>query len=191
MNEQKASLSKLCTKIVFFTFSFPSNKSFHAFFENLLFSATPQGKSSFGIIRHQVKDFIEAGMDQFVIALKREKAPRGHFVNVTHVLDSLFKDVLKGETIIEYPIFYIWLKEDQVPKEVMSLEEKKMLIVPVVKEEDKEAEDVVAEMDTVQDNDVSVKEEEKEDPSEEEEEEEVTEDNNQDNNNASHDDKAK
>jgi hypothetical protein len=112
----------------------------------LLFSATPQGKSSYGIIRHQLKDFINVGMDQFVIALKKEKAPRGHFVNVTDVLDSLFKDVLKGETIIEYPIFYIWLKSDDVPKEVISLEEKKMLIMAV-----KEEEETAVEEGTVED----------------------------------------
>jgi uncharacterized protein YueI len=106
-------------------YSFPSNKPFYAFFENLLLSATPQGKGEYGIIRHQVKDFIEAGIDQFTIALKKEKAPRGHFVNVTNELDALFRDVLKGEVVIEYPIFYIWLKNEEQPTDVLVLEEKK------------------------------------------------------------------
>jgi hypothetical protein len=105
--------------------SFPSNKPFYAFFENLLLSENPQGKGEYGIIRHQVKDFITAGIDQFSIALKKEKAPRGHFVNVTNELDALFRDVLRGEVIIEYPIFYIWLKNEEQPSDVLVLEEKK------------------------------------------------------------------
>lgn len=115
--------------------SFPSGKPFHAFFENLLFSETPVGKGSYGIIRHQVKDFVEAGIAQFNVALKKEKAPRGHFVNVTSALDSTFKQVLKGENIIEYPIFYIWLKSDDMPKEILVLEDKKMLIAEIKSED--------------------------------------------------------
>ncbi|KAI9334803.1 hypothetical protein BD770DRAFT_332690, partial [Pilaira anomala] len=118
---------------------FPSGKVFHALFENMLFSETPFGKGSYGIIRHQVKDFVEAGIDQFMVALKKEKAPRGHFVNVTNVLNLDFKDILKGETIIEYPIFYIWLKSDAMPKEIITLEEKKQLIAVIAEtEENKE-----------------------------------------------------
>lgn len=114
-------------------YSFPSNKPFHAFFENLLLSENPQGKGEYGLIRHQVKEFVEAGIDQFNIALKKEKAPRGHFVNVTNELDALFRDVLKDEVIIEYPIFYIWLKSEEQPADVLVLEEKKTkpLITPV------------------------------------------------------------
>lgn len=103
----------------------------------MLFADNPIGKSSYAITRHQLKDFICAGMDQFVIALKKEKAPRGHFVNVTDMLEQPFKDVLKSETIIEYPIFYIWLKSDGLPKEVITLEDKKQLIA-VVKEDNKQ-----------------------------------------------------
>lgn len=105
----------------------------------MLFSETPFGKGSYGIIRHQVKDFVEAGIEEFMVALKKEKAPRGHFVNVTNVLNLNFKDVLKGETIIEYPIFYIWLKSDAMPKEITTLEEKKQLIAVIAEtEENKE-----------------------------------------------------
>lgn len=97
----------------------------------MLFSETPIGKGSYGITRHQIKDFIDAGMDQFIVALKKEKAPRGHFINVTHVLDLCFRDVLKNETVIEYPIFYIWLKSDGMPKDVITLEDKKQMIAEV------------------------------------------------------------
>ncbi|KAI9478350.1 MAG: hypothetical protein EXX96DRAFT_484705 [Benjaminiella poitrasii] len=125
---------------------FPNNKPFYAFFENLLLSENPFGKSSYGIIRHQLKEFVDAGIDQFMIALKKEKAPRGHFVNVTEMLHSTFKDVLKGEQIIEYPIFYIWLKNEERPSDILALEDKKLLITEIqstnqlvteVKEEEK------------------------------------------------------
>ncbi|CAO3635916.1 unnamed protein product [Mucor hiemalis] len=111
--------------------SFPSIKPFTSFFDNLLFAESPQGKGSYGIIRHQVKDFVEAGIDQFMIALKKEKAPRGHFVNMTHVKDLQFIDILKGETIIEYPVFYVWLKTDETPKDIIVLEDKKQLIATI------------------------------------------------------------
>lgn len=96
-----------------------------------MFAESPQGKGSYGIIRHQVKDFVEAGIDQFMIALKKEKAPRGHFVNMTHVKDLQFIDILKGETIIEYPVFYVWLKTDETPKDIIVLEDKKQLIATI------------------------------------------------------------
>ncbi|KAI7869631.1 uncharacterized protein EV154DRAFT_431945, partial [Mucor mucedo] len=143
---------------------FPSGKPFEAFFQNLLFAEKPIGKSNFGITRHQLKDFISAGMEQFVVALKKEKAPRGHFVHVTDMLHQPFKDVLKSETIIEYPIFYIWLKSDGLPKEVVTLEEKKQWIAvvkdePVVVKEEEEASATILpvkeEVDVKQEQDVS------------------------------------
>ncbi|KAG2204121.1 hypothetical protein INT47_011604 [Mucor saturninus] len=149
----------------FLEHSFPSGKPFEAFFQNLLFAEKPIGKSNFGITRHQLKDFISAGMEQFVVALKKEKAPRGHFVHVTDMLHQPFKDVLKSETIIEYPIFYIWLKSDGLPKEVVTLEEKKQWIAVVkdepvvVKEEEEEASATILpvkeEVDVKQEQDVS------------------------------------
>ncbi|KAI8070605.1 uncharacterized protein B0P05DRAFT_550358 [Gilbertella persicaria] len=112
--------------------SFPSNKPFYAFFENLLLCNNPQGKGAYATIRHQLRNFIVAGIDQFVIALKKEKAPRGHFVDMTTVLHALFRDVLKDEQVIEFPIFYIWLKQDPQPSEVLVLEQKKQpLIMPL------------------------------------------------------------
>ncbi|KAI8988559.1 hypothetical protein BDF20DRAFT_815223, partial [Mycotypha africana] len=111
---------------------FPSNKPLYAFFENLLYAESPQGKSDYHIIRHQVNDFVQAGLDQFKVALKKEKAPRGYFIDVSNVMDALFRDVLKDEVIIEFPIFYIWLKSDEQPSDISVLEEKKQpLIVPL------------------------------------------------------------
>lgn len=111
--------------------SFPSIKPFTAFFDNLLFAESPQGKGSYGIIRHQVKDFVDAGLNHFMVALKKEKAPRGHFVNMSQVMDLQFIDILKGETIIEYPVFYVWLKTDETPKDILVLEDKKQLITTI------------------------------------------------------------
>lgn len=123
----------------------------------MLFSDTPVGKGSYGVTRHQLRHFIEAGLEQFVVALKKEKAPRGHFINVTNALDHCFKDVLKNETIIEYPIFYIWLEADGLPKDVTTLEEKKLLIAPVVKLE--AAAEITAQEDIVSVKEPTVKEE--------------------------------
>ncbi|KAI7906020.1 uncharacterized protein BX663DRAFT_428499 [Cokeromyces recurvatus] len=119
---------------------FPNNKPFYAFFENLLLSEKPFGKSAYGIIRHQLREFVDAGIEQFMIALKKEKAPRGHFVNVTDMLHLTFKDVLKGEQIIEYPIFYIWLKQEEQPSDILVLEDKKVLITEIQPKEEEQKE---------------------------------------------------
>ncbi|KAI8637560.1 hypothetical protein BD408DRAFT_353510 [Parasitella parasitica] len=110
---------------------FPQIKPFAAFFENLLLVENPQGKGAYSTIRHQVKLFVDAGIGQFNIALKKEKSPRGHFVDVSHHIDLLFKDVLKGEQIIEYPIFYVWLKSQERPSEILVLEKKRQLITTI------------------------------------------------------------
>ncbi|CEI92129.1 hypothetical protein RMCBS344292_06400 [Rhizopus microsporus] len=78
---------------------FPGNRPFHDFFHNMLFSETPRGKDSFSIMRHELKYFIDAGLEQFRVALKKEKAPRGEFVDVTGILDMSFLDTLRGETV--------------------------------------------------------------------------------------------
>lgn len=123
---------------------FPQIKPFSAFFENLLLAENPQGKGAYSTIRHQVRLFIDSGIDQFNIALKKEKSPRGHFVNVTHQINNIFLDVLKGEQIIEYPIFYVWLKSQEQPSEILVLEDKKQpLITTLHSEQEKTEEDVV------------------------------------------------
>lgn len=107
-----------------------------------MLAENPQGKGAYSTIRHQVKLFIDAGIDQFNIALKKEKSPRGHFVNVTHHIDQLFKDVLKGEHIIEYPIFYVWLKSQEQPPEILFLEDKKQPLITTINSEQGKADDV-------------------------------------------------
>ncbi|KAL0141029.1 hypothetical protein V8B55DRAFT_1512412 [Mucor lusitanicus] len=134
-------------KQIFWSIEIPSIKPFSAFFENLLLAENPQGKGAYSTIRHQVKLFIDAGIDQFNIALKKEKSPRGHFVNVTHQINDIFKDVLKGEQIIEYPIFYVWLKSQEQPSEILTEEEDAVEHKPVEEETVvvDEAEDIVTE----------------------------------------------
>lgn len=122
-------------------YRFPQIKPFSAFFENLLLAENPQGKGAYSTIRHQVKLFIDAGIDQFNIALKKEKSPRGHFVNVTHQINDIFKDVLKGEQIIEYPIFYVWLKSQEQPSEILVLEDKKQPLITALHSEQEKTEE--------------------------------------------------
>ncbi|KAI8883766.1 hypothetical protein K501DRAFT_249096 [Backusella circina FSU 941] len=90
----------------FLEHSFPGGKPFSAFFDNLLYVEKPLGKSDFAIIRHQLKVFAAAGLDQFVVALKREKSKEFVLCN----LDSSLNEILKGEEVIEYPTVHIWLK---------------------------------------------------------------------------------
>ncbi|EPB84688.1 hypothetical protein HMPREF1544_08561 [Mucor circinelloides 1006PhL] len=130
--------------------SFPQIKPFSAFFENLLLAENPQGRGAYSTIRHQVKLFIDAGIDQFNIALKKEKSPRGHFVNVTHQINHIFKDVLKGEQIIEYPIFYVWLKSQEQPSDILVLKDKKQPLITTLHSEHEKAEEDVVEHKSVE-----------------------------------------
>ncbi|KAG1110096.1 hypothetical protein G6F42_015442 [Rhizopus arrhizus] len=130
--------------------SFPQIKPFSAFFENLLLAENPQGRGAYSTIRHQVKLFIDAGIDQFNIALKKEKSPRGHFVNVTHQINHIFKAVLKGEQIIEYPIFYVWLKSQEQPSDILVLEDKKQPLITTLHSEHEKAEEDVVEHKSVE-----------------------------------------
>lgn len=130
MGKERGSL--LRTLLTFgYMHRFPGNRPFHDFFHNMLFSETPRGKDSFSIMRHELKYFIDAGLEQFRVALKKEKAPRGEFVDVTGILDMSFLDTLRGETVVEYPTFYVWLKDEPQPSEILSLEEKRVLIRPL------------------------------------------------------------
>lgn len=110
---------------------FPGNRTCNDFFQNILFFDTPRGKDSYSIIRHQLKYFIDAGLHQFKVALKKEKAPKGHFVDITDVMDMSFLDILRGEVIVEYPTLHIWLKSDPQPTDILLLEEKRMLVRPI------------------------------------------------------------
>lgn len=110
---------------------FPGNRTCNDFFQNILFFDTPRGKDSYSIIRHQLKYFIDAGLHQFKVALKKEKAPKGHFVDITDVMDMSFLDILRGEVIVEYPTLHIWLKSDPQPTDILLLEEKRVLVRPL------------------------------------------------------------
>ncbi|KAG1135835.1 hypothetical protein G6F37_009863 [Rhizopus arrhizus] len=79
----------------------------------------------------QLKYFIDAGLHQFKVALKKEKAPKGHFVDITDVMDMSFLDILRGEVIVEYPTLHIWLKSDPQPTDILLLEEKRVLVRPI------------------------------------------------------------
>ncbi|KAI9311696.1 hypothetical protein BX666DRAFT_1994556 [Dichotomocladium elegans] len=90
--------------------SFPSSRPLRSFFDNLLISEHPQGKGSFSTYRYQVRDFVEAGIDQFVVGLKKPHGPKNTYVDLTPHLNRFFKDILRGERIIEFPTLYIWLQ---------------------------------------------------------------------------------
>ncbi|KAJ8664079.1 hypothetical protein O0I10_000357 [Lichtheimia ornata] len=92
--------------------SFPSAKPLRGFFDNLLFTETPQGKGAYSVIRYQAKDFVNAGIERFIVALKKPEGPKDTFIDLTPHLDRTWKDLLRGERIIEFPTLYIWLQGD-------------------------------------------------------------------------------
>ncbi|KAI7859208.1 hypothetical protein BDC45DRAFT_497136 [Circinella umbellata] len=91
-------------------YSIPQAKTIRGMFENMLFVENPQGKVDYNTIRYQARDFKDAGMDQLVIGLKKEGAPKNTFVNLTSHLDRTIRDILRGEKVIEFPTLYIWLQ---------------------------------------------------------------------------------
>lgn len=91
---------------------FPSAKPLRGFFDNLLFTETPQGKGAYSVIRYQAKDFVNAGIERFIVALKKPEGPKDTFIDLTPHLDRTWKDLLRGERIIEFPTLYIWLQGD-------------------------------------------------------------------------------
>lgn len=102
---------------------FPSTKPLRGFFDNLLFTETPQGKGSYSVIRYQARDFINAGIEQFIVALKKPEGPKDTFIDLTPHLDRTWKELLRGERIIEFPTLYIWLQGHMEDNDI-KLEEK-------------------------------------------------------------------
>ncbi|KAG1046953.1 hypothetical protein G6F43_010578 [Rhizopus delemar] len=127
-------------------FSLPIGMTRHQQNQKLMYSCVDQGRSIgqlnqsiIAITRNintwnmdfQLKYFIDAGLHQFKVALKKEKAPKGHFVDITDVMDMSFLDILRGEVIVEYPTLHIWLKSDPQPTDILLLEEKRVLVRPL------------------------------------------------------------
>ncbi|KAG1451723.1 hypothetical protein G6F46_009599 [Rhizopus delemar] len=127
-------------------FSLPIGMTRHQQNQKLMYSYVDQGRSIgqlnqsiIAITRNintwnmdfQLKYFIDAGLHQFKVALKKEKAPKGHFVDITDVMDMSFLDILRGEVIVEYPTLHIWLKSDPQPTDILLLEEKRVLVRPL------------------------------------------------------------
>ncbi|OAD69344.1 hypothetical protein PHYBLDRAFT_172596 [Phycomyces blakesleeanus NRRL 1555(-)] len=104
--------------------SIPSGMPLRSFFENMLFSERPIGKTPYSLFRHQVQDFVDAGMGRYVIGLKKEGLPKKSFVNITSYLDKPINESLRGERIIEFPTLYIWLEGNVEPEiELLDKEE--------------------------------------------------------------------
>lgn len=110
------------------TIRFPSTKPLRGFFDNLLFTESPQGKGSYSVIRYQARDFVNAGIERFIVALKKPEGPKDTFVDLTPHLDRTLKELLRGERIIEFPTLYIWLQGDM--KDDIKLEEKVFVEAP-------------------------------------------------------------
>ncbi|KAI8074051.1 hypothetical protein BC940DRAFT_267299 [Gongronella butleri] len=73
--------------------------------DNLLFTSTPHGRQDYATLRHELRAYVEAGMDAWTIGLKQDRSR----INLTPWLDRPVNDCLKHETVIEYPSIVIWL----------------------------------------------------------------------------------
>jgi hypothetical protein len=90
--------------------------------DDLLTSDTQHDSDA--LTRFQLKSYIDAGSDSYIIGLKKEFVPadqQNTFINVTPMMDAPLLDVLKGESLCEFPTLHIWL-HDADP--AVSLEEK-------------------------------------------------------------------
>jgi hypothetical protein len=90
--------------------------------DDLLTSDTQHDSDA--LTRFQLKSYIDAGSDSYIIGLKKEFVPadqQNTFINVTPMMDAPLLDVLKGESLCEFPTLHIWL-HDADP--TVNLEEK-------------------------------------------------------------------
>ncbi|ORZ03922.1 hypothetical protein BCR43DRAFT_520980 [Syncephalastrum racemosum] len=109
----------------------PGNRTLRASLDNMFYAAEPRGQTYYPILRQQTRTFGEAGMDQWVIGLKKEGGRHG-LIRLTDHLDTTWNDILQGERIVEYPIVHVWLK-DQVDPEVAF--EDKVILPPTQPEQ--------------------------------------------------------
>ncbi|ORX62692.1 hypothetical protein DM01DRAFT_1330817 [Hesseltinella vesiculosa] len=75
--------------------------------DNLLMTETPHGRQDYATIRHELKPYIDSGMEQWTIALKQDRRR----INITPCLDRTMNECLQYETVIEYPTIVLWFQE--------------------------------------------------------------------------------
>jgi len=100
----------------------PSSKPMREILDDLLISDTPH--SSDALTRFQLQSYIDAGSDSFTIGLKKEfvqAAQQNTYINVTPMMDAPLADILKGESLCEFPTFHVWLHNVEP---VVTLEDK-------------------------------------------------------------------
>jgi hypothetical protein len=147
--------------------------------------------ASDALTRYQLQKYIDSGTDSFVVGLKKEFVPadqQNTFIDMTPMMDAPLADILKGESLCEFPIFNVWI-DTAAP--TVTLEEKsetpsfrglhtlveqstKPVETQPVPESEAMDESVDASAETASEEVSSESEEEKTDDDEEEEEEDVS-----------------
>lgn len=105
----------------------PDTKTVERSIQNLLFEDNPRGRGSYLKWREDLPDFVNAGLERFIIGLKKERARKKTCINLTPHIGHSWRTVLRGERIVEYPTLHVWLEGDT--DQDMVMEEKILQIV--------------------------------------------------------------
>lgn len=105
----------------------PDTKTVERSIQNLLFEDNPRGRGSYSKWREDLPDFVNAGLERFIIGLKKERARKKTCINLTPHIGHSWRTVLRGERIVEYPTLHVWLEGDT--DQDMVMEEKILQIV--------------------------------------------------------------
>jgi hypothetical protein len=68
--------------------------------------------ASDALTRYQLEKYINSGTDSFVVGLKKEFVPadqQNTFIDMTPMMDAPLSDILKGESLCEFPVFHVWI----------------------------------------------------------------------------------
>lgn len=91
-------------------YSIPASKPLRELFDDILTTDTPHASDA--LTRYQLQKYIDSGTDSFVVGLKKEFVPadqQNTFIDMTPMMDAPLADILKGESLCEFPIFHVWI----------------------------------------------------------------------------------
>jgi hypothetical protein len=90
--------------------SIPASKPMRELLDDILTTDTPHASDA--LTRFQLQKYIDSGTDSFVVGLKKDFVPadqQNTFIDMTPMMDAPLADILKGESLCEFPIFNVWI----------------------------------------------------------------------------------
>ncbi|KAG2173494.1 hypothetical protein INT44_007085 [Umbelopsis vinacea] len=88
----------------------PASKPMRELLDDILTTDTPHASDA--LTRFQLQKYIDSGTDSFVVGLKKDFVPadqQNTFIDMTPMMDAPLADILKGESLCEFPIFNVWI----------------------------------------------------------------------------------